>query len=90
MKVFAVLLHSHLIGKKMSARHIRGDTEMEPLAEDLNFDFDYQDLRTLSEEREIRYVSTTMARVQRNDVFFPDQHLTGSSKNSPKMFNKMH
>ena len=41
----------------MVAHHIRGDVELEPLAQDLSYDFDYQDARVLSKEREIKYVN---------------------------------
>ena len=58
MKAFATLLHSHLLGTSIVARHIRGDVELEPLAQDLSYDFDYQDNRMFPKEREIKYVST--------------------------------
>jgi hypothetical protein len=40
----------------MKARHIRGDVELEPISEDKTYDFDYQDVRVLTKEREIKYV----------------------------------
>ncbi|CAG2243417.1 unnamed protein product [Mytilus edulis] len=55
LKVFGVLLHAHLLGAKMTARHFRGDRELEPFSKDDNYDFDYQDFRAMKQEREIKY-----------------------------------
>jgi hypothetical protein len=54
--VFGILLHAHLLGAGIKARHIRGDVELEPISEDKTYDFDYQDVRVLTKEREIKYV----------------------------------
>lgn len=51
IKVFAALLHSHVIGKKITLRHFRGDEELPPLARDLNYDFNYQEFRISVKER---------------------------------------
>ncbi|XP_071155696.1 DBH-like monooxygenase protein 1 homolog [Mytilus edulis] len=55
LKVFGVLLHAHLLGAKLTARHFRGDRELEPFSKDDNYDFDYQDFRAMKQEREIKY-----------------------------------
>jgi hypothetical protein len=58
IKIFGLLQHSHLLGVGIKTRHIRNDTELSPIAEDDNYDFDYQDIRALKEEREVKRVST--------------------------------
>ena len=54
--MFGILLHAHLLGVGIKTRHIRGDVELEPISEDKTYDFDYQDVRVLTKEREIKYV----------------------------------
>ncbi len=41
----AVLLHSHLLGRKLRLRHIRDGLELEAIAEDNAYDFNYQTSR---------------------------------------------
>ncbi|OWF40133.1 DBH-like monooxygenase protein 1 [Mizuhopecten yessoensis] len=53
INVFAILQHSHLLGKEMITRLYRNGSELEPLAVDRHYDFDYQDMRYLSKERKI-------------------------------------
>jgi len=60
--VFGILLHAHLLGAGIKARHIRGDVELEPISEDKTYDFDYQDVRVLTKEREIKYVRPYLLR----------------------------
>ncbi|KAF5270747.1 hypothetical protein FQA39_LY01485 [Lamprigera yunnana] len=50
VNVVSVLLHSHLAGKKLKLRHVRGDKELAPIAQDEHYDFNYQQARTLSHE----------------------------------------
>ncbi|KAB0792970.1 hypothetical protein PPYR_12590 [Photinus pyralis] len=50
VNVVSVLLHSHLAGRRLKLRHIRGDKELAPIAQDDNYDFNYQQARTLSHE----------------------------------------
>ncbi|RUS69044.1 hypothetical protein EGW08_023195 [Elysia chlorotica] len=52
--VFANFLHAHLLGSKLRTRHFRNGTELPPLQEDNNYDFDYQETRFLNEERVIK------------------------------------
>ncbi|XP_060066831.1 DBH-like monooxygenase protein 1 [Ylistrum balloti] len=53
IKAFAILQHSHLLGKEMATRLYRNGSELKPLAVDKHYDFNYQDMRYLSEERTI-------------------------------------
>ncbi|GFO49022.1 DBH-like monooxygenase protein 1 [Plakobranchus ocellatus] len=54
MHVFANLLHAHLLGVKLRTRHFRNGTELPPIQEDNNYDFDYQETRFLNTERIIK------------------------------------
>lgn len=54
INVFANLLHAHLIGAKLRTRHFRNGTELSPLQEDNNYDFDYQETRSLTPTRTIK------------------------------------
>ncbi|KAK9887700.1 hypothetical protein WA026_000021 [Henosepilachna vigintioctopunctata] len=49
VNVVSVMLHSHLAGRKLKLRHIRGGKELPPLAQDNRYDFNYQQTRTLSQ-----------------------------------------
>lgn len=55
--VFAVLLHAHLAGRAIRARHFRQQVELQPLASDDQFDFNFQEFQPLSHERIILPVS---------------------------------
>lgn len=55
--VFAVLLHAHLAGRAIRARHFRQQLELQPLASDDQFDFNFQEFQPLSQERLILPVS---------------------------------
>ncbi|XP_071439423.1 MOXD1 homolog 1-like [Hetaerina americana] len=48
--VISVLLHSHLAGRKMRLRHLRGGKELQPIVEDNRYDFNYQQTRSLAKE----------------------------------------
>ncbi|XP_039261999.2 DBH-like monooxygenase protein 1 homolog isoform X2 [Styela clava] len=41
--VFSVTLHGHLASKSMKLRHFRDNKELEPIAKDDHYDFDYQE-----------------------------------------------
>nr|XP_039270544.1 DBH-like monooxygenase protein 1 homolog [Styela clava] len=43
--VFSVVLHSHLVGKKLRLRHMRDGVELPYLGNDENYDFNYQEAR---------------------------------------------
>lgn len=49
INVVSVMLHSHLAGRKLKLRHVRGGKELPPLAQDDHYDFNYQQSRTLSQ-----------------------------------------
>ncbi|MBN3307113.1 MOXD1 protein, partial [Amia calva] len=51
IRVFAVLLHSHLAGRALRTRHFRKNKELQPLAYDNEFDFNFQEFQYLEEER---------------------------------------
>ncbi|XP_075210219.1 MOXD1 homolog 1-like [Lycorma delicatula] len=50
IRVVSVLLHSHLAGRSITLKHIRNDIELPAIAEDKNYDFNYQQSRVLSKE----------------------------------------
>ncbi|CAG2223452.1 unnamed protein product [Mytilus edulis] len=50
IKLFAVWQHAHLLGKGITTRHLRNDVELEPIAEDQHYDFDYQETRLFRKE----------------------------------------
>ncbi|XP_059472365.1 MOXD1 homolog 2-like [Neocloeon triangulifer] len=47
VQVFGVMLHTHLLGRRVRLRHIRGERELAPLASDSNYDAGYQEFRRL-------------------------------------------
>ncbi|KAG9347462.1 hypothetical protein JZ751_005029 [Albula glossodonta] len=51
VRVFAVLMHSHLAGRAIRTRHFRDGQELQPLAQDEAFDFNFQEFQYLKEER---------------------------------------
>jgi hypothetical protein len=50
IKLVSVVLHTHLAGKKLRLRHIREGRELPRVAEDDNYDFNYQQARVLPKE----------------------------------------
>jgi len=46
-------LHAHLTAKKLWLRHIRNGKELEPIAKDEHYDFNYQQSRVVSKPRKI-------------------------------------
>lgn len=50
INVVSVLLHSHLAGRKLSLKHLRGGRELAPIAQDNHYDFNYQQSRVLGQE----------------------------------------
>lgn len=47
VKIFAAILHAHLKGVKLRLRHFRGNTELEPMAYDDFYDFNFQEYRLM-------------------------------------------
>lgn len=68
--VFAVLLHAHLAGRAIRARHIRQQVELPPLASDDQFDFNFQEFQPLSQERLILPVSPSLFQLRPNLVLY--------------------
>ncbi|CAK8671994.1 unnamed protein product [Clavelina lepadiformis] len=54
INITAVMLHSHLAGRKMKLRHIRNGTELPPITNDQSYDFNFQETRVISPERVVR------------------------------------
>lgn len=50
INVFAVLLHTHLAGRKTWVRHVRGDVELREIARDDHYDFNFQEYHSLRKE----------------------------------------
>ncbi|XP_077979621.1 DBH-like monooxygenase protein 1 [Glandiceps talaboti] len=50
LHVFAGLLHSHLAGRAIRVRHVRDGLELPNVMVDMNYDFNFQELRYLREE----------------------------------------
>ncbi|XP_047477058.1 DBH-like monooxygenase protein 1 [Penaeus chinensis] len=51
--VFQGLLHTHLLGNDITVRQIRNGRELPVVFQDMNYDFNYQQARVLSEEMTI-------------------------------------
>lgn len=47
INMFAVVMKTHRIGRQVSLKHVRGNTEYPPIAADDNLDADYQEYRRL-------------------------------------------
>jgi len=54
INIFSGFLHSHLIGKAITARLVTNGVEQEPLLQDLHYDFNYQEQRALNRERVVK------------------------------------
>ncbi|KAK3087443.1 hypothetical protein FSP39_005971 [Pinctada imbricata] len=54
VKMFAVLQHAHLLGRGIRTRLYRNGTELEPIAYDEHYDFDYQEYRYLNRMRTLQ------------------------------------
>jgi len=72
IRIFSNFLHSHLLGRGMVARVIREGQELTPLAEDLHYDFDYQEMRMLHNE----YV------LKKGDSLIVDCHYDATDKSN--------
>ncbi|CAI9727116.1 DBH-like monooxygenase protein 1 homolog [Octopus vulgaris] len=47
IKIFGVLLHSHLLGRQMALHHYRNGTILPPIVQDSSYDFNYQEMKFL-------------------------------------------
>ncbi|KAH3863952.1 DBH-like monooxygenase protein 1 homolog [Dreissena polymorpha] len=54
VNVFAVWQHAHLIAKSVKTRHFREGVELEPLAHEEHFDFNYQDYRYMTKHTTLK------------------------------------
>ncbi|VDI67128.1 Hypothetical predicted protein [Mytilus galloprovincialis] len=71
ISIFGAFQHAHVLGRAIKTRHIRNGKELPPIAEDKTYDFNYQDIRTLKEER----------KVKRGDSFMVECTYDSSKKN---------
>lgn len=51
IRIFAVLMHAHLAGRAVRVRHFRNRDELQHLAQDDGFDFNFQEFQSLADER---------------------------------------
>ncbi len=56
IKVIAGLQHAHLLGYGITTRHIRNGTELPPIQNDPNYDFYFQELRSLQNPATVKKV----------------------------------
>lgn len=52
--LFMMFMHTHLSGRRVQVRHIRGNVELPWLNSDSNYDSTYQELRLLKNEATLR------------------------------------
>uniref|UniRef100_A0A8C2DCP4 Monooxygenase, DBH-like 1, like n=1 Tax=Cyprinus carpio TaxID=7962 RepID=A0A8C2DCP4_CYPCA len=54
LQVFSVMLHTHLTGRKVRVGHFRGGKQIDFLAVDENYDFEYQDVLNLGKTKTVK------------------------------------
>ncbi|XP_068222671.1 MOXD1 homolog 1-like [Palaemon carinicauda] len=54
INVFAGILHSHLLGRNITLRHVRDNKELPVVLRDLNYDFNFQETRNLKNELKVK------------------------------------
>ncbi|XP_052441666.1 DBH-like monooxygenase protein 2 homolog [Carassius gibelio] len=54
LQVFSVMLHTHLAGRKVRVGHFRGEKQIDFLAADENYDFEYQDVTNLGKTKTVK------------------------------------
>uniref|UniRef100_A0A8C1G460 Monooxygenase, DBH-like 1, like n=1 Tax=Cyprinus carpio TaxID=7962 RepID=A0A8C1G460_CYPCA len=54
LQVFSVMLHTHLAGRKVRVGHFRGGKQIDFLAVDENYDFEYQDVMNLGKTKTVK------------------------------------
>ncbi|KAK2883924.1 hypothetical protein QQF64_016266 [Cirrhinus molitorella] len=54
LQVFSVMLHTHLAGRKVRVGHFRGGKQIDFLAVDENYDFEYQDVTNLGKTKTVK------------------------------------
>lgn len=60
INMFAVIMHTHQLGRKVRLRQIRGGEELPPIAADTNYDPNYQEYRRLQRPVKVYPVSTSL------------------------------
>lgn len=56
INVIGVLQHAHLLASGIKTRHFRNGTELKPLYDDPQYDFYFQEFRTLTDEVKVKRV----------------------------------
>ena len=51
IRIIGDLQHAHLLGSGIKTRHFRNGVELEPLEDDPDYDFNFQEMRLLKKER---------------------------------------
>uniref|UniRef100_A0A8C1UM66 Monooxygenase, DBH-like 1, like n=1 Tax=Cyprinus carpio TaxID=7962 RepID=A0A8C1UM66_CYPCA len=54
LQVFSVMLHTHLAGQKVRVGHFRGGKQIDFLAVDENYDFEYQEVTNLGKTKTVK------------------------------------
>uniref|UniRef100_A0A673HZ16 DBH-like monooxygenase protein 2 homolog n=1 Tax=Sinocyclocheilus rhinocerous TaxID=307959 RepID=A0A673HZ16_9TELE len=54
LQVFSLMLHTHLAGRKVRVGHFRGEKQIDFLAVDENYDFEYQDVTNLGKTKTVK------------------------------------
>ncbi|KAL3871747.1 hypothetical protein ACJMK2_039725 [Sinanodonta woodiana] len=73
VKIFGILQHAHLLGRAITTRHFRNGTELSPIATDSTYDFNFQEVRLLRNERS----------VQRGDSFMVECTYDSTTRTAP-------
>lgn len=60
INMFAVIMHTHQLGRKVRLRQIRSGEELPPIAADTNYDPNYQEYRRLQRPVKVYPVSTSL------------------------------
>ena len=56
IRIIGDLQHAHLLGSGIKTRHFRNGVELEPLEDDPDYDFNFQEMRLLKKERIVKPV----------------------------------
>ncbi|KAF2361340.1 Copper type II ascorbate-dependent monooxygenase C-terminal [Trinorchestia longiramus] len=53
IQVFGAVVQTHLLGQEVRLRHIRNGVELDPIAQDMNYDYSYLEYRLMKEPRTV-------------------------------------
>jgi len=53
LRIFGLIQHAHLAGVAITTRHYRNGTELPPIITEPNYDFNFQEIRKLPQERTV-------------------------------------